>query len=299
MTADSIYDRIIPAANGDCKLIAYPGSIDYPTYNMSISGLASAIACGLTSAINVNGRAIPVGGDSTGTPQTGSSPSNSTADQGGAFVAPPPATDFAPLDPKDYTCLSYQDASLCLPPGTYQKQSGQGFEIKNVDHLTFPGDAFKLTAHWEDAPQYRSPRPQSYTNDNYTTNQSPPSNSGDFYGFGADMGTIDQDRDGKATFIIDGPSTGPDPICCFFANTQYGGNAICLGVGGGNFPDPWQSVMQSLQCFNGGQVRLFAKEYGDSGESPGISKVDDLANQPYGNGNFAKAVKAVWIEKGQ
>ena len=299
MTADSIYNRIIPAPNGDCKLIAYPGTSDYPTYKVSVSGLPCAIACGLTAAINVKGVAVPVQGDTNGqTPQTGSNPSSSTSNEGGAFVAPPPAAPFAPLDPKNYICLSYSGASLCLPPGTYQKQSGQGFEIKKVDTLTVPGNGYDLTAHWEHAPIPRSPRPQGYTNDKYTANQSPPS-KGAFSGFAANMQAIDTNLDGQATVILSGPSTGPDAICCFFAGTQYGGNVICLGVGGGPLPSQWQDQAQSLQCYNGGQAPLFGKEYGDAGESPGISKVADLANQPYGNGNFAKAVKAVWIEKGQ
>ena len=297
--ADSIFNRIIPAPNGDCKLIAYPGSTSYPTYDVTVSGLPSAIACGLTSAINVNGVAVPIGDDTNGqTPQTSSNPSDDTSNQGGAFIAPPPAAPFAPLDPKDYVCLSYQGASICVPPGRYHKQSGLGFEIKNCDILTVPGSGYQLTAHWANAPNPDDPRVSLFTNHNFTTNQSPPP-GGAFYSFAASMQAIASRGGDGATIIITGPSTGPDPICCLFTGTQYGGNVICLGVGGGPLPSQWQDQAQSLQCFNGGQVRLFGKEYGDSGESPGISQVDDLANQPYGNGNFAKAVKAVWIEKGQ
>ena len=78
-TADKIFTRIIPAPNGDCKLIAYPGDQYFPNYNFTMNGLPSAITCGLTAAINVTGTAVSVEGDTNGQkPQTGSDPSQST-----------------------------------------------------------------------------------------------------------------------------------------------------------------------------------------------------------------------------
>lgn len=92
-----------------------------------MNGLPSAIACGLTASIQVQGTEAPVG------------TTTSTDGQGGAYVPPPPATPFKALDLKGYVCLSHDsDPPFCLPPGSYQKQSGLGFEIANVDGLSLP-----------------------------------------------------------------------------------------------------------------------------------------------------------------
>ena len=105
-TADKVFNRIVPAPNGDCKLIAYPGDQLFPDYQLTLNGLPSAVACGLTAAINVAGNAVPVEGDINGQkPELGSAPDQSTDNEGGKFVAPPPKKPFKPLDPKDYFCL--------------------------------------------------------------------------------------------------------------------------------------------------------------------------------------------------
>ena len=288
-TASSVYNRVIPDPGGDCKLLAYPGAEDFVTYNLSLTGTPSAIACGLSADSNGTGVSVPVGSANT----------TSTDGQGGAVVPAPSPTPFAALSPKDYTCLSYTDASLCLPPGTYQKQSGQDFEIKDVTTLTLPAGGFQLQTYWEDAPIPRDPRPQGHTVENYTTNQSPPSDSNTFYGFAADMRAIDTNLDNQAKFTISGPSTGPDPICCFFSGTSLGGNVWCGGIGGGMLPTQWQGVAQSATCFNGGNMWLYAQSYGDEGGEEIKGETDDLTSVPYGDtGNFSKNVKAVWILKG-
>ena len=294
-TASDIYNKVIPDPDGDCKLIAYPGTQYYETYNLSVTGLPSAIACGLSASSNTGGVSLSVDtGTSDNTTNT-----TSTDGQGGAYVPAPSGSPFAALSNNDYVCLSYSGASLCLPPGTYQKQSGLGFEIKNVDTLTLPAGGYELQTYWEDAPIARDPRPQGHTVDKYTTNQSPPPKSSTFYGFAVDMQAIDQNRDGQAKFTISGPSTGPDPICCLYSATSLGGDAWCGGIGGEPLPTQWQNQAQSAKCFNGGNMWIYAQSYGDKGGAIIKGETDDLTSVPYGDTqNFSKQVKSVWILKG-
>ena len=301
-TADKVFNRIIPAENGDCKLIAHPGDAFFPDYGVTLNGLPSAIACDLTAAINVQGTAVPIEGDTNGQkPQTGSDPGQSTDGQGGAQVAPPPKAPFKALDPKGYVCLSHgTDGPFCLPPGTYRKQSGLGFEIKDVDGLTLPPGGWSFEVHWKNAPQYRSPRPQGYTDHVYTKNQDPNKKSDELESFKNDMDAIDNNRDGESTFAIKGPDDGPDPVCCLFSGIQFGGNVWCIGVGGGDTLPQWKDVPQSVSCHNGGNVWLYAEEYGDAGAALVKGNVEDLTNEPYGNDKdtFSKNVKALWVVKG-
>ena len=212
-TASDIYNKVILDPDGDCKLIAYPVTQYYETYNLSVTGLPSAIACGLSASSNTGGVSLPV---DTVTSDNATN-TTSTDGQGGAYVSAPSTGPFAALSNNDYVCLSYSGASLCLPPGTYQKQSGLGFEIKNVNTLTLPAGGYELQTYWEDAPILRGTRSQGHTVDEYTTNQSPPPKSSTFYAFAADMQVIDRNRDGQAKFIISGPSTEPDPSCCLYS----------------------------------------------------------------------------------
>ena len=293
VTADKVFNRIIPAPNGDCKLVAHPGDAVFSDYNVTMNGLPSAIACGLTADTQIQqGTTVTVGSD----------PANSTDGQGGAYVAPPPATPFKSLDPSGYVCLSHDtDPPFCLPPGTYQKQSGLGFEIKNVDGLSLPPGGWSLGTHWEDAPQPRDPRPQGFTDHVYTDNQDPTKSSDELTAYKFDMGAIDENRDGKASFNITGPNDGPDSVCCLFSGTQFGGNVWCVGVGGGDTLPQWKDVAQSVSCHNGGNVWLYAQSYGDTGGALVQGNVEDLSNEPYGNnqGTFSSNVKALWVLKGQ
>ncbi|KAL9602195.1 MAG: hypothetical protein Q9179_002621 [Wetmoreana sp. 5 TL-2023] len=280
-TADKVIDRIIPAPNGDCKLIAYPGDQFFPDYNLTMEGQPSAIACGLTAAINVDGTAIPVEGDANGQkPQTGSDPDQSTDNQGGAFVAPPPRAPFKPLAQTDYLCIIHgSDQPFCLPPGTYRKQSGLGFEIKEVDSLTLPPGGWSLAVHWR---WYSYAGPIGYTDRTYSENQDPTKETEELKNFKRDMDGIDMNENGEATFTVVGPNDGPDPVCCLFTKPSFGGNVWCMGVGGDDVLPQWKDKAQSVSCHNGGQVWLYAKEYGDAGAALIKGNVEDLKNEPYG-----------------
>lgn len=294
-------NRIIPAPNGDCKLIARPGDQYFPDYMITINGLPSAIACGLTAAINVDGTAVPIVNDQNGQkPQLGSDPGQSTDGQGGATVAPPPPAPFKPLAQTDYACLIHaNDAPFCLPPGAYHKQSGLGFEISRVDSLTLPlGGAWSLATHWKQMPQPHEPG-QRYADRTYKVNQDPKKASRELSTYQDDMKAIDMDVNGEATFTVIGPGDGPDPVCCLFTEAKFGGNVWCVGVGGGDTLPQWKKQAQSVSCHNGGQVWIYAKEYGDAGGALIKGNVEDLADEPFGDkDSFSKKVVALWVSKG-
>jgi len=302
-TADKVINRIIPAPNGDCKLIAYPGDQYFPNYNITMNGLPSAIACGLTAAINVAGTAVPVEGDTNGQkPQKSSDPGKSTEGQGGAFVAPPPKVPFKPLAQTDYACIIHgTDRPLGLPPDSYGKQSGLGFEIKNVDSLTLPpGGGWSLATRWKQIMQPHERGGPKYTDRTYKGNQDPTKKSAELTIFQDDMQALDTNLDGEATFTIVGPGDGPDPVCCLFTEPKFGGNVWCMGVGGGDALPQWKDRAQSISCHNGGQVWLYAAEYGDAGAALIKGNVEDLKDEPYGKDkdSFSKKVKALWVLKG-
>ncbi|MCJ1274239.1 hypothetical protein MMC21_002034 [Puttea exsequens] len=267
-----------------------------------MNGLPAAIACGLTAAINVTGTAIPVEGDTNSqAPQIGSDPTQATDNQGGAFVAPPPKVAFKPLAQSDYVCIAHStDQPSCLPPGTYHKQGGLGFDIKKVDSLTLPPGGWSLAVHWKNMPQPHRQRTAKYTDHTYSQNQDPTKKSGELATFKDDMNAIDQNRDGEATFTVIGPTDGADPVCCLFAAPQFGGNVWCVGLGGDDALPQWKDVAQSVSCHDGAQVWLYAKEYGDPGAALVRGNVVDLKDEPYGNAKdtFSKNVKALWVSTG-
>ena len=148
VTADMVFNRIIPALGGDCKLIAQPGDAFFPSYNIAVNGLPSSITCGLNATVQVQGTTVSIG---------------NLTDGEGAYVAPPPATPFAMLSSEAYVCLIHgKDVPFCLPPGSYQEQSGLDFATKSVDTLTIPPGGGSLEMTWEDGSIPRDPRPQGF-----------------------------------------------------------------------------------------------------------------------------------------
>lgn len=298
-TADKVLPRIIPAPNGDCKLITHPDDEFFPDYNLTMNGLPSAIACGLTAAINVTGTAISVEGDNNAeTPHLISDPNQST-DQGTHFVAPPPKAPFKPLASTDYVCIGHgADPPFCLPPGSCQKQSGMGFNIKDVDTLTLPSREWSLTTHWKHLHQSFEAGPAKDTEKTFTTNQDPKKKSKELSSFKDQMDAIDVNLDGEAYFRISGPNDGPDPVCCLFSEPNFSGNVWCMGVGGEDVLPQWKDKASSVSCHGEGEAYPFAKEYGDGAELHIAGNAEDLSGHPFGNGTITNKVKALWVTKG-
>ena len=224
-TADKIFNRVIPAPNGDCKLIIFPGDQYFEFYNVTTTGLASAIACGVTNSTTLDGVAQEL--------------QNNTTDPGSLSFAPaPPKVPFKSLDPSGYVCLAHKtDPPFCLPPGSYAKQSGLGFEIKDVDILTLPPGGWALNTTYEDAPEEHQAQDKT-TTATFTGNQTSTINSDTYKIFLSTMQTLDTNRDNKAVFTITGPTDCPDPVCCLFSAPNFGENVWCMVVGGDDVL-PW------------------------------------------------------------
>lgn len=228
-------------------------------------------------------------------------PNKSTDNQGETFVAPPLKAPFKPLAQADYVCIIHgTDRPFCLPPGSYHKQGGLGFEIKKVDSLTLPPGGWSLAVHWKHMQHPHERGPAKHTDRTYSENLDPNKKSDELTSFEDGVHAIDQDCDGEATFTVIGPTDGPDPVCCLFTEPKFGGNAWCVGVGGDDVLPQWKDKAQSVSCHNGGQVWLYPKEYGDAGAALIKGNVEDLKDEPYGNAKdtFSKNVKALWVLKG-
>ena len=219
-TADKVYNRIIPAPNGDCKLVAFPGSQYFETYNVTLTGLPSAITCGLNKLVNLDGTEVPLIGDQPG----GTDGSQSTDGQGGAVVNAPPPAPFSSLAQTGYACIFHgSDLPFCLTPGTYHKQSGLGFEVKNIDSLTLPlSGGWSLSTHWQIMPNSRSTMPPGQVEHTYSVNQDPIKKSKQLETYKTDWHGINANRDGHSRFNISAPNNGPDPVCCLFTEPLVG-----------------------------------------------------------------------------
>ena len=320
-TADKVFGRIIPAPNGDCKLVAYPGDQNFPDYGIKINGLPYAIACGLTASINIDGTAVPIDPGNKNNPQLGSTGDQSTDGQGGSYVAPPPAAPFKPLDPKDYPCFYNSGGSqFCVPAGKYFKQSGMGWEIGDMVRLSLPSDGWYIDTEWQQGEGYgpgRMPKLNYQTIDrSFKSNIDPNTNAPGFSigsavaagasaaqagSFSEAMKGIANSPDGTGWFRAMAPSDGPDDVCCLFTEANFGGNVLCLGVGGGDLPSMWQNKAKSASCHNGANMWLYAASYGDIGGAVIKGDVTDLASEPYGKDKdtFSERTKAIWVLKPQ
>ena len=308
---EQLYDRINGKdQDGDCKLVAYPGDAKFPDYGLTLNGLPSAFACGLTGAINVGGTAIPLdpGKPDAAPAETASGGDQSTDGHGGAYVAPPEKKPFDPLTQDDYLCIfKMGDPTFCLPPGTYKSQGGFDFDIKDVDSLTVPKQpGWSLDVHWEVQVQsgtsWVGPQLSSgpaVTENNYKdpidVNRDKDESSALMHNLAGVAG-----EEGSESWIkVNAPDDGPKPVCCLFSEPSFGGNVWCVGVGGGETLPQWKDVPQSVSCHGGGNVWLYAKEYGDTAGALIRGNVEDLKEQPFGNeGSFSKNLKALWVLQG-
>lgn len=293
-TATNVYNRIIPATNGDCKILAYPGDQFFPSYNITLSGLPSAIACGLNSAINVSGIALPIAGDDNGLPTSiVSNGSQSTNGENIAYVAPPPKTPFQPLNSSSgYPCISVgTNPPICLPGGTYKGPSKDEIDLGKTDTLTMPsGGGWNFTAY------AHKTKTRTFT-DNQSPGPPPPKGTMSFLQY---MQAVQKNSHKQGKFEIAGPDDGTTPMCCLFKEPSYAGDQLCVGVGGDDLPPAWSKKAQSISCHGGAWAWLYVKEYGDDGAALIQHAVPDLKDEPYGaaGGTFTKNVTAMWVRPG-
>ncbi len=137
-----IYDRIIPAPGGDFDIIkAASKARSFPNYNLTITGTPVSIACNLLAAAagNPSMRLLAANGYPNASNNYISPANDSTANQAGAYVAPPPAVPLTIAFHSSYSiCISSPaSANLCLPNRTYDQSTGlMGYTITRANAVT-------------------------------------------------------------------------------------------------------------------------------------------------------------------
>lgn len=329
-TAAAVYNRIIPAPNGDCKLLTFPGSQAFPQYNMTVDGLPSVIACNLTASLNVSGVAQPIAGAALPPPSAPSSPNTPTASssssssapapsqplslissgttstdgQSGHQIAAPPPTPFQPLNTTNAICLSGPQgtaahpppkknpptASLCLRPGTYDGQTGL-FGFQSAFADTMTIPPTPGTGY-STTINYRTPQYSHAQSHSLSKSYTTPQ-------------TASSDLSSSLFHLTDPSSLSPSlviaapvdpPVVCLFSGTGFHGDVACFGLGGGALPLNVRGKAMSVSCHGGASVWLYVVAYGDAGGVEVRGDVDDLGKEAYGvQGGLGGRVSALWV----
>lgn len=293
--ASDVFNRIIPAPNGDCKLIDSASNAQgYPGYNITVSGLPVSIACNLTASTNpalttVDPNAIP-NANTTGTDtdtSTNASPSGASTDnQGGAFIQPPDPVAFATaFDTTNSVCVSGTGNTFCLPNGTYSVPTGLfGYSFSGANAVSMPAAGCNITLETSQP-----------TKSTFTTSQT----AGDapFTSALASLVKSSKNKNPAPTYSVFVPaSITIPPAACFFTQTQYLGDVFCFGPGGANFSGTEANVARSVAVYGGATAWVYAAYYGDTGGQKIAADVPDLGTEPYGTGgNFSERVVGAWI----
>ena len=119
----------------------------------------------------------------------------------------------------------------------------------------------------------------------------------DVKAFASNMKSIVSSHDSSGYFEFLAPNDGTDDVCCLFTEVNFGGNVLCMGVGGGDLPDMWKDKAKSASCHHGANMWIYADHYDDAGGAIIKGDVTDLASEPYGKDKdtFSERVKAAWV----
>ena len=297
--ASLIYNRIIPAPGGDCKLINdAANALTVPEYNMTITGQPVAIACNLSAAEIISGTVIPLD-PSNHQPATNISSGNSSTDgQNGHQIAVPPPTPFQNnlINSTNGVCLSGSGGSMCLAQGTYDIQRGsQNFDSSKVDTVTVPPSGGSIS--WYEIGQSSPHSGPTRTLRNYTTDQSPPQSK--FFANAMSSAPTAGANGYGAPFNISTGSIPSPPLICLFTKTDHNGDVGCYGPGGGNVSESMSGKAKSIAVKGGATAVIYAESYGDVGGAVVTSDVMDLSQEVYGSGgDFSERIVAMWVCEG-
>ncbi|KAL8725639.1 MAG: hypothetical protein Q9166_007216 [cf. Caloplaca sp. 2 TL-2023] len=256
-TAASIYDRIIPAPGGDCKLIDTASNAQsIPVYNLTITCFPVSIACNLSTAA-AGDPSIPnlaANGYTNASAAIVFPANDSTAHQAGAYIAPPPTIPFAvAFNAFNAVCItSPSSATFCLPDGTYdQPTSLMGYTITSANAVTVPPGG-SLTLQQAQKPRRTKQQPETLT-----TSQDSPSS-----GFATATKNIDgsSNPNVKLQFTMSlPPAVKKPPAACFFTKSHYLGDVFYMGPGGAPFEGPEANSTYSIGVYGGATVWIMRK----------------------------------------
>jgi len=221
----------------------------------------------------------------------------STNGQNGGYIAPPsmPKGPGFPPPLTDATSVCFGSTqskdSLCLPNGTYTKQSH--FDFGNTNTLNLPTKAYVTTSYQTLGPDtcMMCPGVMEPAGNKFDKSIT----DGKDKTFNSDMKAISSS--GKINVF-----TPSDPLlACLFTETKYGGDVECFGEGGGSLPANWNKKAQSIMLHGRAWAWIYGDHYGDYGGVLLRGDQDDLGAQDYGAGSesFDKNVTAIWVKKAE
>jgi hypothetical protein len=288
---------------GNCSLVGdVTGGEKYAAYNITITGGAVAIACGIVGAIDVNGTASPL----PGAPANQSIPlslvnngnQSSDGSSGRAYLAPPPMAPFqSTLNLTNSICMGAPDGSkLCFPNGTYGSQDGGlGFDSTKANTLILDVNSSLVITESTRARSHgiyaHAPAPPPTYIDHkvtYKTNQSATDTA-----FAGDMQNMIKYKKDN-TFTVNVP-TEPD-AACFYQQPLGLGDFACFGPGGGDLPPGLKGNTKSVKAYGRASVEIFANSYGNSFAHIIDTYEDDLSQLPYDKqSSFADVASSIWV----
>ena len=254
---------------------------------------SSALTSSTTSSSTATGTAQSLSLPSTLSVSTalpsGWSPGSLSTDgrDGEGYIPPPAPSPFAnSLYPGNAACFITDVIwnFFCLPNGTYDNQHGT-WDFNSTKSLTvrMPEGASVVVRY--EQPLHMGSAKASKT---FNTNQTNDPN-----------GELAQDmkRMQDQSFDILTPNSPPPPLAVLYTKKEFKGDAIYLGVGGGNLTEG-RGQIASVGILGGATVTLYPNAYGDPGGLASTVSISDVSTIPYGvNGTFEGIIQAVWVQQ--
>ena len=283
--------------DNNCKTF-FPGP--WVIYDVEFHGQPSGVVCGITSSVNFHGKPISAdANDNGGLPPVAYSDGDqtTTGQDNVGYVAPPAGrVFFKTISVNDgFACIGNDKGQACLPNGEYSEQKGIiGIESSTVNSLELPKnskiavDTGYIEAVFEGALQ----KGTHHWDKDININGAPKNEK-----FVDDM----KDLYANHFSVVDGPAEKAYPIkaVCLFTETNYGGDALCLGEGHDFLPDKAKNIAQSVKVLGDTGVWLYQNTYGDKNTIFLTTDCNDLGSgECIGKtkNSFKKKVYAMWVK---
>ena len=330
-TADKLYNRILPAPGGDCKIIADPvEGIEVPLFDIVQTGRASGFACNLTDKDIVGVDTSSIDFDKVTT-----SSQNKTTYSTGTVLAYSVATNSSSnvtftLEQKENTTSVSTDTSDAInrPGGVTSSDNNPSrayiappppvsFQVYDASNsicmkspsttLCLPNGTYgPLSGDWGFKPKeatgitfpgagshldFELDKQDLIGSPHVSYSENIP--PGPDRKFKGDM-TLLQNQKLSFNMITANP---PPPGVCLHTKNNFEGDVACFGVGGANLTSPAAGKANSIRMIGKATAWIYGAKYGDLGGVQITTSVADLSSVPYGSEkSFAGTVQALWIQ---
>lgn len=246
-TAQWAYDNIIDiyGQGGTCEIVdASLSGVRFPDCKFILFNNPVSIACGNVAYLNISNLAVSLEGiTSVSNASLTSYAENMTDGNGGeAQMAAPPSAGFQNPTASDALCLLGTQGSICLPNRIYTAQIGIfAFKTSGVEATTFPPSGGSLNVNNSHLFGLAMDRHTYIT----------PQNGADS-SFAKTMHHLDP-KDSKDGFDFLTPAENTTRAC-LFTETDYQGDVIRFGVGGGYLPPAAVDNKYSVAIYGSGCI---------------------------------------------